>query len=239
MTQKTAFNQFLSNVKNHIYPNRMGKTLHNARIARQEGKFFKNVSGVIHVGAHTGEERDFYSRYDLDVLWIEPAPDVFKRLSNNIACYPKQKAVNYLITDQDNSDYDFHLSNNDGNSSSILGFKKHADIWPEIKMINTIKLKSRTLDSVIAEVPHRYDALVMDTQGSEMLVLKGAVDTLQSIRLIKTEAADFEIYEKCTTEADLCDYLGKLGFDLVMKTIFETSRGVGSCFDLIFSRPLG
>ena len=32
--------------------------------------FLKSVSGVIHVGANTGQERDLYAKYHLDVVWI-------------------------------------------------------------------------------------------------------------------------------------------------------------------------
>jgi len=69
-------------------------------------------------------------------------------------------------------------------------------------------------------------------------VLKGASETLKAIRLVKTEAADFEVYENCATEADLTEFLSGLGFQAVMKSTFASAKGGGSCFDLIFTRSL-
>ncbi len=37
----------------------------------------KRVSGILHVGAHTGQEAAFYSSYSLPVIWIEADPDIF------------------------------------------------------------------------------------------------------------------------------------------------------------------
>ena len=40
----------------------------------------------------------------------------------------------------------------------------------------------------------KYDALVLDTQGSELLVLKGAAGLLPNIKYVQAEVADFESY---------------------------------------------
>ena len=42
--------------------------------------FLNNVSGVIHVGANSGQERYEYNLYSLDVIWIEPIPKIFNKL---------------------------------------------------------------------------------------------------------------------------------------------------------------
>ena len=42
--------------------------------------FFHQVSGVVHVGANIGQERDLYQTLGLRVCSIEPIPDVFARL---------------------------------------------------------------------------------------------------------------------------------------------------------------
>jgi hypothetical protein len=72
--------------------------------------FLGNVRGVVHVGANAGQERNLYAQYGLNVLWVEPIPDVFAELTKNIAKFPKQKAVNRLVTDKDGVDYPFHIT---------------------------------------------------------------------------------------------------------------------------------
>ena len=36
--------------------------------------YLKRVTGVIHVGANAGQERELYASFHLDVVWIEPIP---------------------------------------------------------------------------------------------------------------------------------------------------------------------
>jgi hypothetical protein len=55
--------------------------------------YLRSCSGVIHVGAHTGQERDTYAGYRLPVIWIEPLPAQFEQLKQNIKVYPNQIAI--------------------------------------------------------------------------------------------------------------------------------------------------
>ena len=95
-------------------------------------RYLGQAKGVIHVGANSGQERDLYDVYDLPVFWVEPIEEVFRELEANIAPYAKQQAVQALVTDENDREYEFHIANNAGQSSSIFGLKHHSDIWPEV-----------------------------------------------------------------------------------------------------------
>jgi len=81
-----------------------------------------------------------------------------------------------------------------------------------------------------------YQALVMDTQGSELLVLKGATKSLGQFKFIRTEAADFESYAHCTRVEELTSYLGRFGFKLIRSDKFAESPKGGQYFDLLYVR---
>ena len=201
--------------------------------------FLNNVSGVIHVGANSGQERDEYNLYSLDVIWIEPIPKIFNKLQKNIKRYSKQKAYKYLLTNIDNQDINFKIANNAGQSSSILELNLHKDIWPNVEYISSIKLKSSTLKNVIKYEKidiKKYQALIMDTQGSELLVLKGGSSLLKNFRYIKTEAADFESYKGCCLINDLSKFLNKLGFKEIKRIKFATRKKGGNYFDVLYER---
>jgi len=139
-------------------------------------KIFKNITGLIHVGGNLGQEIALYEQYSLNVIWIEPIPEIFEKLQENINEHPKQKALRYLLTDADDQEIFLNIANNDGASSSILDLALHADIWPEIYYIKSIPCKTITLNTLIKREGiniNLYQALVLDTQGSELLVLKG------------------------------------------------------------------
>lgn len=201
--------------------------------------FLNNVTGVIHVGANSGQERKKYDRHGLSVVWVEPIPAVFASLQENIRKFPRQRAYRYLLTDREGQSHELKIANNGGASSSILDMALHKDIWPDIHYIKSITLTSATLSAMIVRERiemHDYQALVMDTQGSELLVLKGAENLLAKFRYIKTEAPDFEAYAGCCLVSDLSAYLAGFGFREIQRTQFAGRQAGGSYFDIVYER---
>lgn len=202
-------------------------------------RFLRGASGVIHVGANTGQERARYASYGLDVLWIEPIHEVFETLQRNLAAYPRQRALECLVTDRDGAEYEFHVANNEGQSSSIFDLKEHKDVWPKVGFTHSVRLRSKTLPSLLEAEGidrARYDALIMDTQGSELLVLKGAEPILDAFEYIKTEVPDFEAYAGCCRLADIEGFLLPRGFTELKRNAFARHAGGGRYYDVVYRR---
>jgi FkbM family methyltransferase len=200
----------------------------------------RNVSGIIHVGANAGQERELYARHNLNVIWIEPIPEVFAKLQRNLRKFPRQRAFQYLVTEKDDEEYQFHIANNSGASSSIFDFKLHTEIWPEVKFERTVPLKSITLATMVEQEQidlTEHDALIMDTQGSELLVLRGAESILHHFRYVKTEAADFESYSGCCQVADIAEFLLSRGYREFYRRAFASRPEGGNYYDIIYRRP--
>ena len=102
------------------------------------------------------------------------------------------------------------VSNNGGLSSSIFDIAKHREIWPDVQFTHESHIRATTLprlvDSEQIELSG-YGALVLDTQGSELLILKGAIPILGRFRFVKTEVADFESYAGCCQLDELTDFM--------------------------------
>jgi FkbM family methyltransferase len=199
--------------------------------------FLKEVSGIIHIGANTGQERNLYAKYDLKVAWVEPIPEIFRQLQKNTEEFTKQKAINALVTDVDDKEYEFHISNNCGESSSILDLHLHRDIWPEVNYSTTIRLKSTTLPSLLKvhQLNERdYQALIMDTQGSELLVLKGSIPILKSFLFIKTEVPDFEAYTGCCQLKVMNSFMSQHGYKEYRRSRFARRAQGGSYYNIVY-----
>jgi FkbM family methyltransferase len=206
---------------------------------RNPDRFLRHVPGVIHVGANTGQERDLYEKHGLRVIWIEPIPEVYSRLQHALLRYPKQRALQYLVTDRDDAEYAFHIANNDGASSSIYEFQLHKEVWPEVAYDRTVTMRSMTLTSLLKQEsinPSDYPALIMDVQGSELLVLKGAIDILPAFGFIKTEVADFESYVGCCQIEDIEVFLKANAFNEFSRTKFAERSGGGNYYDIVYQR---
>jgi FkbM family methyltransferase len=205
--------------------------------------YFRNAwlgraKNIVHVGANTGQEAEMYASRGLGVLWIEPIPAIFNALENHIRQFPNQRACQALVSAESGKAVTLHVASNGGQSSSIFemgnGLK---ETWPGIDYVDRIDLLTRTLDEILLGDARHYDGLVMDTQGSELLILQGALSALAGFRYIKTEAADFELYKGAATEMELMSFLKPRGYRLLRRDVFaRTPDGTGECSDMIFER---
>ena len=155
------------------------------------------VKGVIHIGANIGQERAEYAGRGLRVLWVEPIPEIFTVLLQNIAGLADQRAVQALVTERAGERLDLQVASNNAGSSSILPMKLHTQVWPEVRFERALELVSESLPSLLQRFDLRiddYDFLTVDTQGSELMVLRGAVPLLPHLRFVQVEVADFEAY---------------------------------------------
>ncbi|MGO9242243.1 MAG: FkbM family methyltransferase [Bryobacteraceae bacterium] len=201
--------------------------------------YLGRVSGVIHVGANAGQEQENYARHGLDVVWIEALPEAFAELQANLAGYPKQRAFQRLVTDEEGREYRFHVADNEGQASSIYELAGHRRMWPEVQYRGELRLRSTTLSALLREEgieAGRYQALVLDTQGSELLVLRGAVEALANFRYIKAEAADFEMYEGGCRADEVTEFLARHGFAERRRDVVRRMAGVGTCYEILYRR---
>lgn len=202
-------------------------------------RFLWRCRGVIHVGANAGAERKSYAEKLLRALWIEPIPEVFRQLSDNLRGLRGQQAVQALVTDRDGERLELNVSSGNMASSSIFELHDHRKLWPRITMERKISVTSTTLPTLLHARGidcDDYDALVVDTQGSELLVLRGAEPILHAFKYIKTEAADFESYRGCCRLDDIGAYLGGNGFVEVSRHCFKSLGGDLNYYDVLYRR---
>jgi FkbM family methyltransferase len=243
-SEPTAYINLAVAYQNTGYNDKAGeyfkKAFHlNPDLVLYNNLFLMQSKGVIHVGANFGQERELYSTYGLNVVWIEPIPEVCEGLKALINPYPNQKAFCYLVTDVDDKEYLFHVSNNEGQSSSIYDLAAHEELWPNVTYTKTITLKSIMLSSLINKEHlemDKYDTLILDTQGSELLVLKGAIGLLPYIKYIKTEVADFESYVGCCKLPEMDTFLEEHNFRRIAAVRFAYKEGVGSYYDVLYAK---
>jgi FkbM family methyltransferase len=231
ITPPTAINRLRSRIR--------GKKSLKALRAEGQGvdTFLTQVPGLIHVGAHLAQERGLYLALGLQVIWVEANPAIFKRLEKVLRGWPDQRPYCALLTETDGEDVDFFLSSNDGASSSVLRPGRLQEMWPSVDLDDKIRLRTQRMDSFAQQHKidmRQYPGLVMDTQGSELQVLKGAGKLLSKFRFIKTEAMDFEAYENACLLKDIEEFLAPRGFREIARDLIAHKEGVGSAFDVTF-----
>ena len=176
--------------------------------------FFKlDVNGILHVGAHKCEEQDVYLSYtsNENIYWVE-AIDFL--VEENLKSNPELNIINECIGDVDNKDVTFKISNNTL-SSSMLELGEHKDLHPQVSFVKVLDKKTKTLKTILEEnkIENKFNLLVLDLQGAELLALKGLGDLLNKFDYIYTEVNEKEIYIDCVLLKDLDIYLSNFGFD--------------------------
>lgn len=210
-------------------------SIHELLFNLKKNVFSNNSFGIVHIGANKGQERFFYDKLDLNVVWIEANPEVANILQNNVKDYPKQTAYQGLITDEVGKHYDFKITNNSC-SSTLFDFDVHLEIYPHVHQVNTIGLISTTLNQFTIDKCidiSLYKVLLLDVEGSELLVLKGAGNILSNFDFIITEAMEYKCYKDGYTVKDMESYLHKMGF-LAIERILQDSHPKGNSYDILY-----
>lgn len=191
-----------------------------------------NLRGVIHVGAHEGQERDFYRDMGSDVVfWHEANPKIYQRLLKNLQGYEDWNAFNHAVSDFDGK-IKFNISNNDGSSSSILDLKEHKNYYPHINYEEQIEVDCVKLNTFYDEqTRYHFNSLFIDVQGAEYNVLVGASELLshpECIKYVYTEVNFRELYAGCKLIGEIDQYLSQFGFKRTH--LHDTNHGWGDAF---------
>jgi len=205
------------------------------------GKFdsyLKKSKGVIHIGASDGYERNLYKKYFVDkVIWVEADPAAYEKLKENISIFKSHFAYNYLMTDKDNVEYKFSITSDNGQSSSIFNFEDHSKMYPTLKIKNEINLKSITFKSFIKKYDinlKEFSSLVIDTQGSDKIILDGMGDLIKYFQFIKIETAEFNMYKNYPKLNEISEYLKKFNFEEIRRIETDLNDFNQKVYDVLF-----
>jgi FkbM family methyltransferase len=170
-------------------------------------KYNLNIDGIIHVGAHYGQEYAEYERAGIsEVVFIEPCSKAFEVLTATFGQVPGVTLINSAC----GAEFGIATMNveqaNQGMSNSLLKPAKHLQQYPSIQFTETEEVEVRPLDE-FELFRCVMNLLVMDVQGYELEVLKGATETLKGIDYIYTEVNRDEVYEGCAKVHHLDEFL--------------------------------
>ena len=177
--------------------------------------------GVIHVGMYKAEEYPFYKKAGVStIMFVEANKNLAHEwINDDPNCYVVHAAVSDKV-----EDVEFHITNN-GASSSLLELGDHKNVYPHIQYVDTVKMKTTTLDTVIEKVGikmSQWNILVFDIQGVELKAMSGLSDWTY-IDAVFTEINYREMYKGCALEPEVTEFLSEKGF----KKVEEVDTGCG------------
>jgi len=172
----------------------------------------------LQIGANSGQEIPILLKHTRgNVLVFEPLIEPFRELKIN---YPSKriKLFNFAAGDM-NGPLEINVASNNGQSSSFLKPKKHLETNPEIYFHEKEKVEMIRLDDFIDDVIP--DFWILDTQGYELEILKGASESISHAKWVFTEIHRKETYEGCVQIEELDRWMKSKGFKRIATHWYE------------------
>jgi hypothetical protein len=191
-----------------------------------------NITGSFHIGAHECEELQFYNKIGLkpeNIIWIDAiASKVLEATNKGIP-----NVYNATITDEDDVDIIFNISNN-VQSSSVLEFGTHSQEHPYVVYVDKLFQKSITIDTFFERnniEANKYNFWNFDIQGAELMALKGAINSIKYAKAIYLEVNEKELYKNCGKITDVDNFLSTYNFKRVLTNM--TRHGWGDALYIL------
>lgn len=196
---------------------------------------------IFDVGAHHGQTALAYNKlFDTPQIFsFEPFGESFTTLTNTVKSFDNIKTFNTALSNI-TGEVEFHSNQSSATNSILPTHKEGASIW-DVDLLDTIhkiKVPVTTVDAFI-ETHHipQVDVLKIDTQGTEYLVIEGALQSIKAgkIKMIYMEILTLPTYENQKKFDEILLLLRTNGFAL--HNIYNTSltkNGVLRQVDALF-----
>lgn len=175
--------------------------------------------GVVHVGAHQGQEVGQYLGYGFErIVLVEANPRWCEELRAKFGGDARIRVFNYAVCDRE-GEVDLHIHTSRSGSTepaSILAMKRFREIVATLHTAGTVRVPATTLPALFARHgldPGDYNFLNLDIQGAELLALRGAAPLLARMDAVISEVNLLELYEGGALEEDLVGFMATQGFD--------------------------
>ena len=169
-----------------------------------------NIKGIVHIGAHYGEEIQEYVDNGIQKITVfEPLSKNFNILSQRMQYVNANIQGHQVALGSKKGTATMFLSSNEAQSSSILKPKQHLELHPDVSFDGTEQVEVSLLDDYdIGE----SNFINIDVQGYELEVFKGGKKTLEKIDYIYCEVNRGEVYEGNAMVEELDEFLSSYGF---------------------------
>jgi FkbM family methyltransferase len=190
-----------------------------------------NIKGVLHIGAHHGQEVAVYRALKVPSILFEPHPDSYRILTYKFENAEDVILENVAVGPETTTKTLYCETANQAMSCSLLKPQKHLEYYPHIKFESEKQINQISLDEYVMSKSidlNVYNFINMDIQGYELEALKGSIETLKSIDHIMTEINFEHLYENCVLADKLDEFLSQFGFNRLFTA--PTEYGWGDAF---------
>jgi FkbM family methyltransferase len=199
------------------------------------------IRTVLDVGANQGQYGRLLRQggYGGRIVSFEPLSDAFAQLLMTAHGDASWTCRNLALGESEDS-ATLHVAANSWSSSLLPMDARLVEAAPSTAHVRDEVVTVAPLDAAVADLrPNVPTFLKIDTQGSEMSVLRGAVATLEHTPLIEVEVSVAGLYVGQPLYNEVLSHLGNRGYGLVALAEEFTDPRTGALleFNAILARP--
>ena len=170
-----------------------------------------NPNAILDIGAHTGQFHNWAKRVwpDVGVFMVEANP-LHESALDRLAM---MNGDNYLIAALGDEEREVTFyTRSDKPQTEGNSYYKEAGWWDIPQLIQESKVNLQKLDNIF-EDEAVFELIKIDTQGSELDILKGGKELVSRASVVVLEVSIIEYNEGAPTSEELTDYMNSIGFE--------------------------
>lgn len=176
------------------------------------------IDMVLDIGANTGQfaQELRENGYEGVIISFEPLSSARKKLIKNSSKDSKWIIKNQYALGSEEGETEINVSNNSVSSSILNILESHTRAAKYSEYIDKEKIKILTLDKVMEKYNNENKNIFIkiDTQGYELEVIKGGIETIKKSKAILCELSLVELYKNQATWKQIISILEKEEYSL-------------------------
>ena len=192
-----------------------------------------NPNSILDIGAHTGQFHGWAKKVwsDAGIFMIEANP-LHESHLDRLAMMNGDKYLIAALGDEER-EVTFYTRSDKPHTEGNSYYKEH-NYWDIPQLVQETKVTLQKLDNLF-EDNAVFDIIKVDTQGSEIDILKGGKDLVSKAQAIILEVSFIEYNEGAPTAEETIDYMNEIGFEERMSIGEHYDGGTIVQKDLLFT----
>lgn len=186
------------------------------------GTFLPEDPVIVEAGAKFGTDTKKMSLFwpKGRIFTFEPVPELYSATVHNTRNYRNVKCCPLALSERSGEDTLFVSSGKSVGASSLLRPNVHLNIHPDTFFNSEIEVRTISIDDFAEqENISAVDFLWLDTQGTELAIMKGAPRIMKTVKLIHTEVSLMEVYDNAPLYAEVRQWLESQGFCVIAEEL--------------------
>jgi len=169
-----------------------------------------NPTVILDIGAHSGQFYRWAKRtWPTSAIWMVEANEVHERILKNITLGTDDEYLIAVLGDEER-DVTFYTRSDKPHTEGASYYKENA-YWDIPQLVMKIPKRLQKLDNLFEDI--QFDIIKMDTQGSELDIIKGGKNLCKKASAIILEVSLVDLNEGAPTYDEVIGFMDDFGFE--------------------------